>query len=88
MVPTRIRQLDIVSQVTILMFAVQVVLAAILAYLSPAGFQHSFALILSAFAAIQALLAANAEPAPSRHTLNEWDGVSWLVFLAMGFGML
>ena len=85
MTPLRVRQLDVVSKVTIHLFAMQLVLAAVMASMSPAEFTQSFALILAGFAVIQTLLAATTAPSPTRHALTEWDGVSWLVFLSMVF---
>lgn len=88
MTPAKTYRLDIVSKVTIHLFVMQVVLAVVLASLSPAAFPQSFARVLAGFAAIQTLFAATAAPVPSRHALTEWDGVSWLVFVAMVFAMV
>jgi len=85
MVPIRIRRLDVVSRVTVHLFVMQVMLAAVFAYLSLDGFQESFAVMLTAFAGIQALFAFTAAPTPSRQALTEWDGVSWLACLALAF---
>ena len=85
MTPAKTHRLDVVSKVTIHLFAMQVVLAAVMASLSPAEFTQSFALILAGLAVIQTLFAATAAPAPVRNSLTEWDGVSWLVFLSLVF---
>ena len=89
MTPAKIHHLDVVSKVTIHLFVMQVALAALMASLSPAEFTQSFAVILAGFAVIQTFVAAAAaSSAPTRHALTEWDGVSWLAFLAMVFAMV
>ena len=79
----RTSHFDVVSKVTIHLFLIQVAVAMIVASLSPGGFPLSFALTLSFFAAVQTLLAIGATPCPTQRALTEWDGISWLVFLAM-----
>ena len=82
MAASRVSNLDVVSRVTILIFLGQLLFGGLLAFLSPKGFSLTFAGLLLFSAAIQTFLALCAERRPSASSLNEWDGISWLLLVA------
>ena len=88
MVITVLKKLDLVSRVTVHVFAGEIVLAAALAAASPRAFMPTFSVLLVFLALVQALLALGAKRAPPAASLNEWDGVSWLLLVATGCCLL
>jgi hypothetical protein len=83
-----LKKLDLVSRVTIHIFVGQIVLAATLAVASPTGFMPTFSFLLISLAVMQALLALGARRRPPASSLTEWDGVSWLLLVAVGCYLL
>ena len=77
-------KLDLVSRVTIYVFVGQLVLAAILASVSPTGFTSTFVRLLMFYAIVQTLLGFGAKKRAPATSLNERDGVLWLLLVATG----
>ena len=83
-----LKNLDLVSRVTVHIFVGQIAFAAILAASSSKGFMPTFSLLLVSFAIVQAVLALGARKRPPASSLTEWDGVSWLLLVAVGCYLL
>jgi hypothetical protein len=88
MITSAFKRLDLVSKVTIRIFLGQLAFAAVMAAPSPKGFIPTFTVTLLFFAIIQSALALMAARRPPAGTLSEWDGVSWLLLVAMGCYLL
>ncbi|PRH85564.1 hypothetical protein C5L14_21520 [Labrys okinawensis] len=78
------RKLDLVSRVTIHVFAGEVLFAALLAASGSKAFAPTFAVLLTFLAVIQVMAALGACRRAPSSSLTEWDGVTWLLLVATG----
>lgn len=77
-------KLDLVSRVTVHVFAAEVLFAALLAASGPKAFAPTFAALLSVLAFVQGLAALGARRRAPTTSLTEWDGIAWLLLAATG----